>query len=39
MTQEDGAEVDLPGVAVAWPESNAFESQGFAEEDGTRAPT
>ena len=39
MTQEDGAQIDLPSIAFARPERDAFESQRFTEEDVARAPT
>ena len=39
MTQEDGAQIDLPSIAFARPERDAFESQHFTEEDVARAPT
>jgi len=39
VTQEDGAQIDLPSIAFARPERDAFESQRFTEEDVARAPT
>ena len=37
VTQEDGAQIDLPSIAFARPERDAFER--FTEEDVARAPT
>ena len=38
VTQEDGAQIDLPSIAFARPEGDAFESQRFTEEDVARTP-